>query len=194
VNSYDAEESELLVTTENATVSENITGIDDSNRNTVVIENKTPIRSDDKKEIDKPESSLDDVIELNVGGQRITTYRSTLTAVPNSKLALLFTKDYKNITKSTSKGTPIYFFDYNPAQFEYLLDQLRAIKRMPQTPLYELNIVEPMIDVRFNFSDMLFELGLNRKLNRMRSEQFLSLFLQLNGSCFHSWVFILVYK
>jgi hypothetical protein len=192
VNSYDAEESELLVTTENATVSENITGIDDSNRNTVVIENKTPIRSDDKKEIDKPESSLDDVIELNVGGQRITTYRSTLTAVPNSKLALLFTKDYKNITKSTSKGTPIYFFDYNPAQFEYLLDQLRAIKRMPQTPLYELNIVAPMIDVRFNFSDMLFELGLNRKLNFMISERFLSLFLQLNDFYFHSWVPILV--
>jgi hypothetical protein len=192
VNSYDAEESELLVTTENATVSENITGIDDSNRNTVVIENKTPIRSDDKKEIDKPESSLDDVIELNVGGQRITTYRSTLTAVPNSKLALLFTKDYKNITKSTSKGTPIYFFDYNPAQFEYLLDQLRAIKRMPQTPLYELNIVAPMIDVRFNFSDMLFELGLNRKLNSIRSQKFLSLFLQLSGFYFHSWVPILV--
>jgi hypothetical protein len=192
VNSYDAEESELLVTTENATVSENITGIDDSNRNTVVIENKTPIRSDDKKEIDKPESSLDDVIELNVGGQRITTYRSTLTAVPNSKLALLFTKDYKNITKSTSKGTPIYFFDYNPAQFEYLLDQLRAIKRMPQTPLYELNIVAPMIDVRFNFSDMLFELGLNRKLNFIISERFLSLFLQLNDFYFHSWVPILV--
>ncbi len=147
-----------MITTENATVS-------DSYANTVIIENKTPIYSDDEEGTDKPESPSDDIINLNVGGQRITTYRSTLTAVPNSKLALLFTKDNKNQLKSTSKENLIYFFDYNPVQFEYLLDQLRAIKRMPQTPTYELSFVAPKVDVPFNFSDMLSELGLNSKLN-----------------------------
>lgn len=34
----------------------------------------------------EPEAdNADDVVELNVGGQRTTTFRSTLTAVPNSR-------------------------------------------------------------------------------------------------------------
>ena len=93
--------------------------------------------------------------------------------MPNSKLALLFTKDNKNQLKSKSEENLIYFFDYNPVQFEYLLDQLRAIKRMPQTPNYELSFVAPKVDVPFNFSDMLSELGLNSKLN---CEKLLQLF------------------
>jgi len=159
------------VTIENVTPDENTTNIDDNYRDTLVIENKTPAHSDDEKEMDKSESSSDDVIELNVGGQRITTFRSTLTAIPNSKLALLFSKDNKNKTKPTAKQDMVYFFDYNPVQFQYLLDQLRAVKRMPEIPAYELNIVAPNIDVRFNFSTMVFELGLNRKFNRMKDYQ-----------------------
>ncbi len=162
---------EVSVTTENVTPDENTTNIDDNYRNTLVIENKTPAHSGDKKEMDKSESSSDDVIELNVGGQRITTFRSTLTAIPNSKLATLFSKDNKKKTKPKTKQDMVYFFDYNPAQFQYLLDQLRAVKRMPEIRAYELNIVAPKIDVRFNFSTMVFELGLNRKLNRMKDNQ-----------------------
>jgi hypothetical protein len=45
----------------------------------------------------------DDIIELNVGGQRISTLRSTLTAVPNSKLALIFTKNNTDIEQSRDK-------------------------------------------------------------------------------------------
>jgi hypothetical protein len=131
----------------------------DDYQNTLVIENETPAYSDD------------DIIELNVGGQRITTFRSTLTVVPNSKLALLFTKDNKTQTKLKTKQNLPYFFDYNPVQFQYLLDQLRAMKRSPQIPAYELNIVAPNVDVRFNFSDMLFDLGLNRKLNQMKDNK-----------------------
>jgi hypothetical protein len=160
-----------LVTTENAALNETTTDIADDYRNTLVIENETPVNPDNKIEMDKSESSLDDIIELNVGGQRITTFRSTLTVVPNSKLALLFAKDNRNKTKPKTKQDKVYFFDYNPVQFQYLLDQLRAVKRMPQTPAYELNIVAPNVNIPFNFSDMLFELGLNRKLNQMKDNQ-----------------------
>ncbi|CAF1303585.1 unnamed protein product [Adineta steineri] len=100
-------------------------------------------------------------LNKNVGGQKMTTYRSTLTAVPNSSLALLFTKDPKDKTKLKRKHNKIKFFDYNPTQFAYLLDQLRSIKRMPKIPEHELNIVAPNADIKFNFSTMLFELGLS---------------------------------
>ena len=109
---------------------------------------------------------------MNVGGQRITTYRSTLTAVPNSKLALMFAKHTRNKTREKSKEYIRYFLDYNPAQFTYLLDQLRAIKRMTNFNTYELNIQAPSVDVPFNFSQMTFELGLNRKWDQTEKNKF----------------------
>jgi len=125
---------------------------------TALVGNSTKILS----EIEKSESSDDDVIELNVSGQRIITLRSTLTAVPNSKLALMFTKNNTSTRQSMSKlGT--VFFDYNPIQFNYLLDQLRMIKRTPEIPAYELDIRAPNADIRMNFSYMISDLGLNRK-------------------------------
>ncbi|CAF3581241.1 unnamed protein product [Adineta steineri] len=108
----------------------------------------------------------DDVIELNVGGQRITTSRSTLTAVPKSKLALIFMKNNTNAHKSRD-NQGVIFFDYNPDQFNYLLDQLRAIKRKSQISVYDILIEAPKIATRLNFSLMLSDLGLG-------PEQFLS--------------------
>lgn len=115
-------------------------------------------------------SVSDDIIHLNVGGQRITTFRSTLTAVPHSKLALMFAKDNQNKTK-ISKNRVDYFFDYNPGQFEHLIDQLRVIKRMPSRPAYEIIFKTPNIDSEFDFSDMLVELGLNGKKNPIEREE-----------------------
>jgi hypothetical protein len=180
-NYNDAETTdEALFTTEYTTVSDDDIDIDEIYKGIIISENETRVHTGDKKEIDKSESSLDDIIELNVGGQRISTFRSTLTVVPDSKLALLFSKDNKNQAKSKSKKDKIYFFDYNPIQFGYLLDQLRSLKRMPKTPAYELNIAAPNVDVRFNFSVMLFELGLNRKLIRMKDDKLsYPFFLQL---------------
>ncbi len=125
---------------------------------TTSVENSTDILSENEK----PESSDDDVIELNVSGQRIITLRSTLTAVPNSKLALMFTKDNKSVRQSKDKLGTI-FFDYNPVQFNYLLDQLRMIKRTPEIPAYELDIRAPNADIGSNFSYMISDLGLNCK-------------------------------
>ena len=104
----------------------------------------------------------DEVVELNVGGQRITTLLSTLTAVPNSILALMFTKTTKTDRTMLRDDHGAFVFDYNPVHFEYLLDQLRMIKRMPKKPAYEINIKGPVDSTPSNFSYMIKDLGLNR--------------------------------
>lgn len=105
----------------------------------------------------------EEVVELNVGGQRITTLRSTLTAVPNSKLALMFTKGAREERTVSTDSQGAFVFDYNPDHFSYLLDQLRTIKRMPRKPVYEINITAPVNNSPSNFSYMIADLGLNRK-------------------------------
>ncbi len=108
--------------------------------------------------------SSDDIIELNIGGQKMTTLRSTLTAIPNSKLALMFSKNNTKNMLSTDKQGAI-FFDYNPIYFNYLLDQLRTIKRMPRKFGYQLELSSPpFINTQVNFTQMLTDLGLTRKL------------------------------
>ena len=146
------------VDTRNTTkiIADTITHLDRNTSDAVVIYNDA--------EENQWGSSSSDVIELNVGGQKIATLRSTLTAVPNSKLARLFSDTTEtNHSSLRGKGSRQYFFDYNPEQFTYLLDQLRTIKRQSNVSGYELNLVEPNIDVPFNFSVMLAELGLTRK-------------------------------
>ncbi|CAF4002342.1 unnamed protein product [Rotaria sordida] len=105
-------------------------------------------------------SSDDDVIELNVSGERISTLRSTLTAIPNSKLALMFTKDNRNVWQLKDKED-VVFFDYNPVQFKYLLDQLRMIKRTPDISPDDITFQAPQGDIQTNFSYMIADLGLN---------------------------------
>jgi hypothetical protein len=108
--------------------------------------------------------SSDDIIELNIGGQKMTTLRSTLTAIPNSKLALMFSKNNTKNMLSTDKQGAI-FFDYNPIYFNYLLDQLRTIKRMPRKFGYQLELSSPpFTNTQVNFTEMLTDLGLTRKL------------------------------
>lgn len=122
--------------------------------NATVFESVTVAPLVDYTEEIENEVPTDDIVELNVGGKRISTLRSTLTAVPNSKLAQVF-------TRGASEQHREHFFDYNPVQFEYLLDQLRVIKRLPPVPVFELNLTAPHADFRFNFSLMLDDLGLN---------------------------------
>ena len=110
--------------------------------------------------------SNDDVIELNIGGQKITTLRSTLTAIPSSKLALMFNNSHAKHTLLIDKEG-VVFFDYNPLYFTHLLDQLRTIKRMPKNFRYQMEISPPpYMNTRGNFTQMLMDLGLTRKYNR----------------------------
>ncbi|CAF2758148.1 unnamed protein product [Rotaria sp. Silwood2] len=134
-------------------------------------------------EIHNSSSSSDDIIELNVSGERISTLRSTLTAIPKSKLALIFAKDNQSIMQSKDKQNRI-FFDYNSVQFKYLLDQLRMKKRTPEIPPDEITFRAPNQDIQTNFSYMIADLGLN-------AEQFLSplvgVHLNLNVSSLIGW-------
>ncbi|CAF4780491.1 unnamed protein product, partial [Rotaria sp. Silwood2] len=97
-------------------------------------------------EIHNSSSSSDDIIELNVSGEKISTLRSTLTAIPKSKLALIFAKDNQSIMQSKDKQNRI-FFDYNSVQFNYLLDQLRMKKRTPEIPPDEITFQAPNQDI-----------------------------------------------
>lgn len=92
----------------------------------------------------------------------MNTLRSTLTAVPNSKLSLMFTNGPNKKPLALDKqGVP--FFDYNPLYFSYLLDQLRDIKRMADRTGYHLQISAPFSNPHVNFTHMLVDLGLTRK-------------------------------
>lgn len=55
------------------------------------------------------------------------------------------------------------FFDYNPMQFSYLLDQLRALKRQPKQPVYQIQFQAPYSTSQLNFTHMLVDLGLTGK-------------------------------
>ena len=135
-------------------------------------DNEEIYRSNNETGVSESDLSSDDIIDLDVGGQKITTRRSTLTAVPNSKLALMFAKDDNNQAEAKSeKDTEVYFLDYNPILFQYLLDQLRTIKRSPQAQAYELHFKAPDVDVPFDYSKMLYELGLNGTLNQIGNTQ-----------------------
>jgi len=131
----------------------------------IIIKSATNQHSYNGRDVEKHGSLSDDVIELNVGGQKMTTLRSTLTAVPNSKLALMFSKaNTKNMLSTDKQGA--VFFDYNPIYFNYLLDQLRTIKRMPKQSGYQLQFSPPPFTItQVNFTQILVDLGLTRKLN-----------------------------
>lgn len=122
----------------------------------------TYLQANSGRGIKNYESLLDDVIELNVGGEKMTTLRSTLTAIPNSKLASMFSKENtKKLLPLDKQGA--VFFDYNPIYFNYLLDQLRMIKRTPTVYGYQLQFTAPFVSKHVNFTHMLVDLGLTRK-------------------------------
>ena len=68
----------------------------------------------------------DDLIDLNVGGQRLTTTRSTLCQVEGSLLASMFSGRWEYGLKHDKDGA--VFFDFNPQYFILILDYLRARK------------------------------------------------------------------
>ena len=77
--------------------------------------------------------SDDDILELNVGGQKITTKRSTLCQVEGSLLASMFSGRWENKLSRDKDGR--VFFDFNPQHFLLILDFLRVKKiASPEKP------------------------------------------------------------
>ena len=65
-----------------------------------------------------------DIIHLNIGGQKLTTKRSTLCQVENSLLATMFSGRWEESLERDQDGA--VFLDYNPQYFLLILDYLRA--------------------------------------------------------------------
>jgi hypothetical protein len=97
--------------------------------------------------------SENDVIALNVGGEKIVTLRKTLTRVPDSNLALLASNSKVNRDRL---GRP--FLDYNPILFRHLLNQLREGKQINDNSLKA-----PANESQDAFNAMLNDLGVPSK-------------------------------
>ena len=77
--------------------------------------------------------SNDDIINLNVGGTKLTTLRSTLCQVEDSLLARIFSGRWENNIRRDQDGA--VFFDFNPQDFILILDYLRVKKiETPDNP------------------------------------------------------------
>ncbi len=64
------------------------------------------------------------IIYLNVGGQKLTTKRSTLCQVEGSLLARMFSGRWEDSVERDQDGA--VFLDYNPQYFVPILNYLRA--------------------------------------------------------------------
>ena len=103
--------------------------------------------------------SPSDVIELNVGGEIIATTRQTLTSIPQSILATLFTGRWEH--KLPIDQDANIRFDFQPTLFRHLLDQLQTFhsNNLKQIlPPSQRSLVEP-------FKKMLRKLGLHQLLS-----------------------------
>ena len=105
--------------------------------------------------------SNDDIIQLNVGGQKFTTTRSTLSQVNGSLLATMFSGSMERGLKHDQDGAVV--LDFNPEHFGWILNYLRAKKI--STP--EKFPVFPKVpqDERKNFNILLKYLGLSDEIN-----------------------------
>lgn len=73
--------------------------------------------------------SMNEVIELNVGGSRFMTLRGTLCADPQSTLATMFSSDAAIGTLPKDRHGAV-FLDYDPEMFGIVLEHLRQVRRL----------------------------------------------------------------
>ena len=100
-----------------------------------------------------------DIIHLNVGGQKLTSKRSTLCQIENSLLANMFSGRWEESLERDQDGA--VFLDFNPQYFVLILDYLRA-KRIaqPGKPIPLPKVAENQQD----FNTLLQYLGLSDEI------------------------------
>ena len=114
----------------------------------------------EKQKMKAIDVSDDDIISLNVGGQKFTTTRSTLCQVEGSLLTSMFSGRWEDSLKRDQDGA--VFFDFNPQYFGYILEYLRTKKiATPEKPA-ELPKVPP--DDLKNFTTLVEYLGLSEEI------------------------------
>ena len=114
-----------------------------------------------KKESKKASKVKDnDIIYLNIGGEKVTTERCTLCQVKDSRLAKMFSGPAKDDLKRDDDGA--IFLDYNPEHFRLILEYLRAKKiAQPGKPIALPKVAE---DKLAHFNDVLQKLGLSDEI------------------------------
>ena len=125
----------------------------------------------EKQRMKAVEVSDNDIIELNVGGHKLTTKRSTLCQVEGSLLASMFSGRWEDSLERDKDGA--VFFDFNPQYFLVILEYLRAKKiATPENPAPLPKVAE---DQAKSFNNLLGYLGLSDEIvpaEIMPSEKF----------------------
>ena len=103
----------------------------------------------------------DDIINLNVGGKKLTTLRSTLCQVEDSLLAALFSGRWEDNIKRDQDGA--VFFDFNPQYFILILDYLRA--KTIATPENPPPLPKVPEDQEESFYSLVQYLGLTKEIS-----------------------------
>ena len=101
-----------------------------------------------------------DIIHLNVGGQKLTSKRSTLCQVENSLLANIFSGRWEKSLERDQDGA--VFLDFNPQYFVLILDYLRA-KRIGQ-PGKLISLPKVAEEQQEDFNSLLQYLGLSDEI------------------------------
>jgi hypothetical protein len=125
----------------------------------------------EKQRMKAVEVSDNDIIELNVGGHKLTTKRSTLCQVEGSLLASMFSGRWEDSLERDKDGA--IFFDFNPQYFLVILDYLRAKKIA--TPAHPAPLPKVAEDQAESFNNLLGYLGLSDEIvpaEKVPSEKF----------------------
>ena len=114
----------------------------------------------EKQRMEAIEVSDDDIIHLNVGGQKFSTTRATLCQVEGSLLATMFNGRWEDRVKRDKDG--VVFFDFNPEHFSWILDYLRVKKiSSPENPAVLGEVPKNQMK---NFNTLLEYLGLSDEI------------------------------
>ena len=115
----------------------------------------------EKQRIEAVNVNDDDLIDLNVGGTKLTTTRTTLCQVQDSLLASMFSGRWENNIKRDKDGA--VFFDFNPQHFILILDYLRVKKiETPENPPPLPKVPE---DQSESFNSLVRYLGLSNEIS-----------------------------
>ena len=122
----------------------------------------------EKQRMKEIEVNNDDIVQLNVGGQKFTTTRFTLRQVNGSLLATMFSRDWKHGLKRDQDGAVV--LDFNPEHFGWILNYLRAMKISTPEKLPVFRQV-PYDEIK-NFNILLKYLGLADEIIPVQNERF----------------------
>ena len=122
----------------------------------------------EKQRMKEIEVNNDDIVQLNVGGQKFTTTRFTLRQVNGSLLATMFSRNWKHGLKRDQDGAVV--LDFNPEHFGWILNYLRAMKISTPEKLPIFRKV-PNDEIK-NFNILLKYLGLADEIVPVQNERF----------------------